>query len=353
MMTSWSDLYRQLWMHAARSRGTRWRDDDELDHASGPSIPEWPRTTVGDVVAIVMMVDPLLGSLPVRPGGYGVTRLWQTAVIELESLAAIHPGGEYSHNRTFWSTLLTVVAYLETRDAPLPHDDTWDALRAELAARPTERNASGPTTRTITEGSVEKMWDSQQAELIAARGFDLREPTGSMLGRPMKVPRTTNADVVQLADYWSHELERFEAKVHDGTVSNSMGLDGQRTRWTAIMADVDHLARSGQPDDVYPKNHELWREALGLATNLAVWNEVPSPYELAIASAKQATVDLPDRLAAAAGTVAHAIGDIAHEAGAGLLSSLGKPMLVGGGVLLGLYLLLRPDRDHGREHEAR
>ena len=64
---------------------------------------------------------------------------------------------------------------------------------------------------------------------------------------------------------------------------------------------------------------------------------------------KQAPSDLSGRIADAAETVAHAIGNIAHEAGAGLLSSLGKPILIGGGLLLGLVLLLRSGRDREAE----
>jgi hypothetical protein len=351
MMTSWSDLYRQLWMHAARSRGTRWRDDDELDHASGPSIPEWPRTTVGDVVAIVMMVDPLLGSLPVRPGGYGVTRLWQTAVIELESLAAVHPGGEYSHNRTFWSTLLTVVAYLETRDAPLPHDDTWDALRAELAARAGERNASGPTPRTLTATTFPAMWDAQHAELAKLRGIDRIDASPGEASETTEVPRTNKADALRLAAYWGKALIQLQVKVMTGGAASPTGFADVQTHWQAVSADVDRFAKSGNADEVYPNNHELWGATHLLAATLATAGVSPVPYELDAPKPSAPKPSAPElsSVSEAAERVVHAIGDIAREAGAGMLSAAGKPLLIGGGVLVGLFLLLR----HGRDHEAR
>lgn len=338
---TWDDVYYQLWTQAAQSRGTG-ADAAGADRYS--TVREWPRTTGADAIAIASVVDPILGAQPLRPGGYGIAQLWQTAVIELDGIAFARPGTEYVHNRALWSTLLAVASYLDTVDAPLPPEDAWEALIGTLWAPVDHRNASGPTTRVITEGTAEKMWDAQQAEMIQARGFDLREPTGAMLGRAMKVPRTTNADIVRLADYWAKQLSGFVTKVLIGTVTNSMGLEGQSRRWSTILEDVESLARKGKPDDVYPKNHEFWRETLGLATNLGVWHEVPSPFELAVESTKQAVSDLPGRIADAAGTVAHAIGNIAHEAGSGLLSGLGKPLLIGGGVLIAAIWLLRSHR---------
>lgn len=351
-IATWNDLYYHLWTQAAQSRGTVTSLTGAASAERYNTIAEWPRTTGADAIAIASLVDPALGALPLRPGGYGITRLWQTAVIELEELAFGQPAAEYRDNPSFWSTLLPVASYLDTMGAPLPPEEAWEALLSALWAPIEFRNASAPTTRTITESTVEKMWDTQHDEMVKARGFDLREPTGAMLGRAMKVPRTTNADIVRLANYWAERLSDFVTKVITGHVSNSMGLEGQSQRWAVILDDVDGLARKGKPDEVYPKNHEFWRETLSLAINLAVWHEVPTPFELAIGATKQAVIDLPGRLSDAVGGVAHALGTIAHEAGAGLLSGLGKPLLIGGGLLVGLVLLLRGGRSHERGQEA-
>jgi hypothetical protein len=266
-------------------------------------------------------------------------------VIELEGLAFAQPSVEYAHNRALWSTLLAVASYLDTMDAPLPSEDAWEALLDTLWAPASDyRNAGGPTTRVITESVIEKMWDSQHAELIKARGFDVREPPPNAGGRPMQVPRTTNADVLRLAEYWTKQLVKLQVKVMLGGVANTMGLTGEQTRWQAATVDVDKYAKPGKPGDAYPKNHEFWRATLSLATTLGVLGEVPAPFDLMVDATKQAISDLPGRIADAAGTVAHAIGNIAHEAGAGLLSGMGKPLLIGGGVVLGLFLLLRKGR---------
>src|SRR5439155_1672509 len=96
------------------------------------TLPEWPRTTGEDVIAIASLVDPILHATPLRPGGYGITRLWQTAVIDIEGIAFPNPAAEYVHNRAFWSCLLAVAAHLSLMEAALPEDDAWEALMGAL-----------------------------------------------------------------------------------------------------------------------------------------------------------------------------------------------------------------------------
>jgi hypothetical protein len=340
---AWNEVYSQLWTQAAQSRGTITEMADLVSPGRYTTVPEWPRTTNTDAIAIASLVDAVFGTMPLRPGGYGIARLWQTTVIELEADAFTHPPGEYVHNRSFWSTMLAVAAYLDIMDAPLPPPEALEALIAALWLPLEYRNASGPTTRTITESNAEKMWAKQRDEMMTARGFDLREGTAAAPGSTMKIPRTTNADIVKLADYWAKQLAGFVPKAILGG-KNTMGLEGQLKRWSELMEDVDKLGRKGQAEDVYPKNWEFWHESIGLATNLAVWEEAPTAFDLALDSTKQALSDLPGRIADAAGAVAQAVGHVAHEAGAGLLSGLGKPILIGGGVLIGAILLLRSGR---------
>jgi len=351
-IVTWNDIYHQLWIQAAQSRGTLTSVGELPGSTRYSTIPEWPRTTGADAIAIAWLVDPVLSALPLRPGGYGIARLWQTAVIELESLAFAQPTTEYVHNRALWSTLLAVAAHLDMMDAPLPSENAWGAILATLWAPAVgHRNANAPTTRLIIERTIEKMWDAQRAELAKARGFDLRDAPPGEVSQPMEVPRTTNADVVRLASYWDKALVQLPVKAMVGSVSHTMELDSEQARWQAASADVDKYAKSGKPDDVYLKNHEFWRATRSLATTLGVLGAAPSPYELMVDATKQAVSDLPGRIVGAAETVAHAIGNIAHEAGAGLLSGLGKPLLIGGGVLLGLVLLLRSGRGRDREAE--
>ena len=103
------------------------------------------------------------------------------------------------------------------------------------------------------------------------------------------------------------------------------------------MKDVHEIAEPGKVDDVYAKNHEFWREARELAQTLDGYNETPSRFDIAIDVAKT----LPDRLADVVGDVMHTVGNIAHKAGEGVTSGLGKPILIAGSVALGGLLLWR------------
>ena len=348
-IVTWNDIYHQLWIQAAQSRGTITSVGELPGSTRYSTIPEWPRTTGADAIAIASVIDPILSAVPLRPGGYGITRLWQTAVIELESIAFARPATEYVHNRSLWSTLLAVAAHLDTMNAPLPNEDAWEALLDTLwAPAVAYRNASRPTARLLTAATFIEMWDTQRAELVKARGFDLRDAPPGEVGEAIEVPRTTNADVLRLDSYWSKALVQLKVKVMVGGVPMPADFENEQARWHAASADVDKYARSGQPDDVYPKNHEFWRATRSLSIALGLLGEAPSPYELvntSVDTPKPEASDLQTRIADIAGTVAHAISNIAHEAGAGLASGLGKPLLIGGGVLLSLILLLQSTRD--------
>lgn len=339
---SWHDAYQDLWSQAAQSRGTVSHVGAQHDTANHHPIREWPRTTMADVLTVAAVVDPILAALPLRSGGYGIARRWQLSLVQMDELAFLPATIEYPHNRAWWSTLLAIAAYLDTVGAPPPSDDAWDDVLASVWS-PIDgyRNADAPTTRVITTSSIEKMWDAQHDELVNTRGFDMRETPLGELGRPMKVPRTTNADVLRLVDYWSKQFNALKLKVMLGQLVNPMGFDGEQARWQAATLDVDKYARPGKPDEIYVKNHELWRAMLSLATTLAVLGEAPTSFDLMVEATKQAVVDLPERVAHAAGTAANAIGDVAHQVGAGLLGGLGKPLLIGGSTLVALYLLLR------------
>src|SRR5678815_2644289 len=95
LLVTWNDAFTELWNQAARSRGTVTRACEFSSAMRYSSLPEWPRTTGADVIAIASLVDPILNETPLRPGGYGITRLWQTAVIEIEAIAFANPTSEY------------------------------------------------------------------------------------------------------------------------------------------------------------------------------------------------------------------------------------------------------------------
>ncbi len=165
----------------------------------------------------------------------------------------------------------------------------------------------------------------------------------------MKIPRTTNADVLQVATYWTHEL---------ADISHMQGYDGVVTKWQAALADVEQLAKSGKPNDVYAKNEAFWRTAWQVALQVAVTDEAPTKWQMFVAfvkdSVKSITGDIADAFSSVgrgaedlAGGAAHALGTIGNQAAKGLFSGFGIPLLVGAGVV-GYFLL----RSHGGEHTS-
>jgi hypothetical protein len=202
------------------------------------------------------------------------------------------------------------------------------------------RNASYPG-----EGTFETQWDRLHDDFARSRGFDTRDPLPGRVGRPMKIPRTLNAEIVQLAEHWNAAWKKLDARrgILGNIPGEEIGLDTLETRWKAVMKDVHDIAQPGKVEDVYPKNHEFWRETFALAMTLDLYNEIPTRLEIATDVAKT----LPDRFANVVGQIAHAVGDVAYKASAGLTSGLGKPLLLGGGMVLGGILLWRLARRQG------
>jgi hypothetical protein len=151
----------------------------------------------------------------------------------------------------------------------------------------------------------------------------------------MKIPRTLNAEIIKLAAHWNDAWQKLEKR--RSNLPTEHGLNTLKKRWTEVMKDVREIAEAGKVDDIYLKNHEFWRESFHLAQTLDLFNELPSKLEIAW----DVTKTLPDRFADVVGKVAHALGDIAHKAGEGVTSGLGKPILIAGSVALGGILLWR------------
>jgi hypothetical protein len=159
-----------------------------------------------------------------------------------------------------------------------------------------------------------------------------------MGGGTRVIPRSSNLDVTLLADYWGRQLDRArQVSGHAGVVA----------KWKAVMLDVEQLARPGVQSLTYAKNNAFWRVLATVAIQVAVADEAPSKWDLAVDAVKDSVVHLPEtiRLGAEAAAqvvndVAHGAGKVAGEVGRGLFAGFGTPLLIGGG-LLGLFLLSR------------
>ena len=322
---------------ALRERAYATRGFVELDDGS-----RWPRTTGTDVIAIAAFVDPLVK----KHGTLGILRRWRATLADLqrEALPAAHD--TYAENRTFWASLEATVVYLDDVAVASPSPALWDALVADIGAR---RNigpsGDDPISHFDNIKTYDDLYTAQLKLLKAKRGTDALDQPAGFSGGKRDIPRTTNADVLQLATYWSNELAK---------VKHVFGHDGVVARWTPVIADVDKLAKPGRPDDVYAKNNEFWRELQEVAIQIAVSDEAPSKWDMVVDSVKDSIVHLPQNLGIAASkgadlieSAAHAVGKVANEAGKGLFAGLGAPVLIGAG-LIGLFLISR-NRSHHEE----
>ncbi len=107
------------------------------------------------------------------------------------------------------------------------------------------------------KGDHVAQWTELREQFEKKRGFDE--------GRNRKkIPRTTNADVKQLANFWHRELLR-------AIVSNPFPRDkdkASRARWLHSKAQIDYELKNAKPDEIYARNEWFWQEA---TTRLALY----------------------------------------------------------------------------------
>ena len=350
-ITTWLRAYLALLSTAMESRGF-------VEVHAGEDALRWPRTTGADVISIAALIDPLIQAQPFGFGGQGLVRRWRACVAELERQALVLPHSVYAENRAFWTVLPALCVYLHAEAAPLPAQMFWTALLAQLAEPTALRNVGpkgdGPFKHFDNVKTYDDLYNAQFKFLRDLRGFDDRDPEPGMAGANGKrIPRTTNGDVVALADYWSTQLS---------DVKQVFGAAGVEKRWKEALVDVDAIARKGDPNALYPKNTGFWRALLKTAIHVAVADEAPSNAEMMLESLGASVTHLPETLKAGAkavagevaqlaGGAANAIGKVANEAGKGLFSGFGTPLLIGAGAL-GLFLLSRSNRGGERAEPA-
>jgi hypothetical protein len=335
----WNDAYVELKHRAQELRGFV-----ELTHDT-PDLARWPRTIGADVIAIASLVDPHVRRLQ----SDGIRRRWQSCMLDVWRHAIAAPGDTYAENRAFWSCLLTAFVYLASIEAPLPEQALWSSLLAQLgqvlALRNVGPKGDGPFKHFEGVKTFHDLYLAQLKHLRDTRGVDELAPEPGMPGAKKPIPRTTNADVVQLADYWSKQL---------ASVKKVFGHESVAKAWKAAIVDIDQIARKGDPNAVYPKNNGFWRQLSATAVQVSVADEAPSEWDMFLDSLKGSVKDLPDNLKAGAkkvasgvaditGDIAHGVGKIANTAGKGLFAGFGTPLLIGGAAL-GLFLIARNKR---------
>jgi len=312
------DVYLAQYAHYREERGA-----DVLPAPAGMTgaSKPIPRTTNADVLELRALWAQLFHQAPAVAGTARIVTLWSAASADVDSLAHGDPDQVYAKNNEFWRTLGAVAIHV--------------AVASEDGPR---RNAgpSGPVPFGPFDATKVKTFDdlylAQLTLLRAQRGSDdLPVPSGAG-GSRMAIPRTTNADVLQLADYWTKQLHG---------VKRVAGADAIETRWSATIADVQKLAKAGKPTDVYARNNEFWHALGPTTTHIAAADEAPSAWDLVKESLDYSIHHLPETLEAAAGSVGHAAAAVADEVKAVAWGAVRTPLLIGGAALVGAYFLFR------------
>lgn len=306
--------------------------DDEI-------VSKFPHTTGEDVIAIAAIVDPFVRSGELRFGGHGLARRWRAVVDDLALHAESDAKTPYRENQMFWSTLLSVCVYLHANDVDVPPVATLDALIASFG--PLRNGKTGPTELGPFKAfdnvkTFDDLFTAQLKYLAELHGSDVRDPDPGMPFTSMTIPRSTNGEVVLLAEYWARQLD---------AAKQVMGRDAVVKSWAATIAEVNTIARGGDPSLVYPKNNSFWRYLRRTAVYVALANEAPSKVDLALDALKDSITHLPENAATFVGDLAHGAGRVANEVGRGVFSGIGTSLLIGGGALAALILLTRSKRD--------
>jgi hypothetical protein len=305
----------------------------------------WPRTSGADVIAIAAIIDPAIK----RHGTPGVVRRWRQRLTDLEHDALPVPHATFEKNRPFWATLEAAAVFLDDVAVRPPEPEVWDAL---LATFHTVRNSGpkgdGPFKHFDNIQTYHDLYEAQIKHLIETRGADeleappLDDNSYGTSGIKKKIPRATNLDVLALAGYWGTALD---------DVKEVFGREGIERRWNRAMQDVVKLAMHADPTKPYPKNNQFFRELFETAVHVSVADEAPSKWDMAVDSVKHSVQKLPQTIKGAAGKAAdfvggaaHAAGKVLNEAGRGLFSGLGAPILIGAG-LLGVFIIARRPKD--------
>lgn len=177
----------------------------------------------------------------------------------------------------------------------------------------------------LEERDAIRLYAALKDAMADVRGFDLV----TSIGKRVRIPRTTNADVRLLLGRWTGELIRAGV------------MTGQKDAWTKIVTKWESAssemlvqAKAGEPDAEFADNVRFWTTTAKLAIELASVKTLPSNWSFAVEALAEAVVEAPAvvldvtekvarTVAGAAGKVARGAGRIVGAAGAGFFESFG------------------------------
>lgn len=320
---TWPDAYLAIRVAAVAGRGT-------VERTAGDETLSWPKTTGDDVIAIAALLDPAIRQVATASDRPAFSKQWEATLAALAADAMNALGSTYTGSETFWSAVEDAVLHLDVTSADFPDPELLQGLVAQLAA-PATRNAAppdGPFKRFDNVHTYDELFAAQLVYLKDLRGYDRVPPEDATSAGDRVVPRSLNGDVIALADYWA---PRF------ASVRHVSGHERVEAGWKAALADLNEIARKGDPNAVYPKNNAFWRALQRVAIQIAVAKELPTSTDLALAAIKESVVRLPETLKGAGASVVHAAEDAVKSAARGALT----PVLIGAAAVTGLWLLFR------------
>lgn len=158
---------------------------------------------------------------------------------------------------------------------------------------------------------------------------------GSDIVAGVAIPRTTNADIKQLATVWAHEVNKVSPQNADDR--------RQLIRWAACMNRVAVAADPSDMDAVYPHNKEFWQKC---TRRVAIWlnarQVVPSKWKLALDATVESIKELPDTIGGvgeyAGGQVAGAFGWMGEKLG-DATTAVKWTLILGGAALAAAFVV--------------
>jgi hypothetical protein len=296
----------------------------------GPFMPTVPATCNADVLVLADYWTDQLARVGAnaRDTYHRLTSSCWRDVLQLVMRHAKHAPAldTYVHNPEFWNALVLLATQSDACDAtPTP----WAFQVPPCGHHGHRRNAPAVDIGATLDVSAAKTADDvarmQRDTFSKLRGED--RVTGRFIGR---VPRTTVADVRQLAAFWSNALD----KVGEHNFAD-ISYKTRVQRWKDAVAEVERISPNADPASVYEHNTDFWEAVLTISIQVAVTAEAPTRWTLVKESAAHAIAKLPNTLTELPHTLKTAVNDVASGV-------LAKPLLyVGAGLgSLALAILL-------------
>ncbi len=221
----------------------------------------------------------------------------------------------------------------------------WAAPR-NASAKPKPKPSDKPAAPQIDRGVLQVQKGNYVDQRLAMkeayaklRGFDVGT-------KGKGIPRTTNADVVQIAQYWTTSVVRFG-------ISRRADDKAPLRNWREAMSRVSTNVVGKEPGDTYVDNERFWERDVG---RIAIWlnslGVIPTKASLAWSAFKEAVVESPRVVADAVVTAGKKAADVAEKTGEiatdivtapfeGAARSLGiGKLLIGAGVIVAGVLIV-------------